>query len=53
MTKYLVKNKEELQEIIKTNSLPLNTLDVSLITDMSGKFILHIILQVGILLENI
>jgi hypothetical protein len=35
MTKYLVKNKEELQEIIKTNSKPLNSLDVSNITDMS------------------
>ena len=38
MTKYLVKNKEELQEIIKTNSKPLNSLDVSNITDMSGMF---------------
>jgi surface protein len=38
MTKYLVKNKEELQEIIKTNSKPLNSLDVSNITDMSFLF---------------
>jgi len=38
MTKYLVKNKEELQEIIKTNSKPLNSLDVSNITDMSSLF---------------
>ena len=38
MTKYLVKNKQELQEIIKTNSKPLNSLDVSNITDMSFLF---------------
>ena len=38
MTKYLVKDKEELQEIIKTNSKPLNSLDVSNITDMSSLF---------------
>ena len=38
MTKYLVKNKEELQEIIKTNSKPLNSLDVSNITNMSFLF---------------
>jgi len=38
MTKYLVKNKQELQEIIKTNSKPLNSLDVSNITDMSSLF---------------
>jgi surface protein len=38
VTKYLVKNKEELQEIIKTNSKPLNSLDVSNITDMSSLF---------------
>ena len=38
MTKYLVKDKEELQEIIKTNSKPLNSLDVSNIIDMSFLF---------------
>ena len=38
MTKYLVKNKIELQEIIKTNSKPLNSLDVSNITNMSFLF---------------
>jgi len=38
MTKYLVKNKKELQEIIKTNSKPLTSLDVSNIIDMSFLF---------------